>query len=63
MEGGREVNFRVKIEGSGWTWVPDSIPDDKVIEYINDSKVVVGGNKLLCYDIEASEVEAKLYNY
>ena len=63
MEGGREVNFRVKIDGSGWTFVPDYIKDEEVMAYIADSKVVVGGNKLLSFDLEVSDIELKLYNY
>ncbi len=46
MEGGRRVRFDVKIDGTGWAFIPDYISDHEMINYLNDMKAMYAGNKL-----------------
>lgn len=46
MKDGRRVMFEVRIEGTGWAYIPESIPDDKVVDYLQAMSTMYAGNKL-----------------
>lgn len=46
MEGGRRVRFEVRINGTGWAFIPDYISEDATENYLNDMRAVYAGNKV-----------------
>ncbi len=46
MEDGRRVRFNVKIDGTGWAFIPDYISDDEIAGYLTEMKAMYAGNKL-----------------
>ncbi len=56
MEGDRRIRFEVKIDGTGWAFIPDYIPDDRIAGYLADMKAMYAGNKLWDSTVEVSNI-------